>query len=231
MFDKFFNRKNRSDEPIVTDDGDGAGDFFVWLIALLLMAFTAYRSIHLISSTLPPDAQVLAFAGLAALDGGALGWLAFSSRATGARHGLAILMVAVDLFGVGAAVVADTMLIGGANPELVKTVTIWAVPIVVVANVAATFAAKALDPMRRARADERLRRARIEHERRRVQDEVEAAEREAELAMLRNRAALMRQRSAANLWGQRNGHAKDEPATATLNADGAPDAPRSKSRR
>jgi len=213
MFNGLKNRfqqgKNEPGADVPRDDGDGDGaDLYVWLICLGLMLFSGYRSLHLVTSTLPADAQVLGLAALAALDAGALGWLAFANSTSGARHGLALLMVALDLAGVGAALLADTALVAGASPELVKTVALWVVPIVVLANVAATIAAKAMSPARKARDAESQRRARIEYERRRVLDEIEAAEREAELAMLRNRASLMRQRSAAQMYER----ADDEPS-------------------
>jgi len=200
MFDKLREKLNSgSGADVPRDESEGSNDLFLWIIALVLLAFTAYRTAHLVSNTLPDDAKVMAFAALAALDFGALGWLAFANSTAGPRHGLALLMVALDLFGVGAAAIADTALVAGVNASIVENVALWAVPIIVLCNVAATFAAKALDPVRKARETERVRLARIEHARRRVLDEIEAAEREAELAMLRNRAALMRQRSAARM--------------------------------
>lgn len=229
MLDKL-RAKFKSDpgHDALRDESEGSGDLFLWIIALVLLAFTAYRTAHLVSSTLPPDAQVMAFAALAALDAGALAWLAFANRTSGPRHDLALLMLAIDLFGVGAAAIADTAMITGVNESIVETVTTWAVPIIIISNVAAIFVAKALDPRRGAREAERVRLARIELARRRVLDEIESAEREAELAMLRNRAALMRQRSAGALL--QHGLNGDDGDMVSLNSEGATEAPKARRR-
>jgi hypothetical protein len=119
------------------------------LIAIGLLIFTGFRSIHLVQSTLPGDAQVLGFAALAALDFGVLGWTFYANGgARGSQRMVAILMVIVDMAGVAAAVIADTLLVstGDQYGSLVTTVAAWILPIVVVANVAATISTKLMDP-------------------------------------------------------------------------------------
>ncbi len=126
-----------------------SGGVMIWLIAGALLLFTGFRSVHLVSSTLPPDAQILGFAALAALDLGLIAWLVYATRgARGAQRTIAILMICVDLAGVSAAVIGDTMLIGGGSAEsgLVSTVALWVLPVIVIANVAATVACHLLDP-------------------------------------------------------------------------------------
>ena len=92
---------------------NSGGSILLWIIACGLLIFTGARSVHLVQSTLPPDAQVLAFAALAALDGGLLAWLFWTTRAAkgGAQRTIGTLMIVVDLAGITAATLADTMLI------------------------------------------------------------------------------------------------------------------------
>lgn len=126
-----------------------SGGVMIWLIAGALLIFTGFRSVHLVSSTLPPDAQILGFAALAALDLGLIAWLVYATRgARGAQRTIAVLMIVVDLAGVSAAVIGDTFLIagGGAANDLVSTVALWVLPIIVIANVGATVACHLLDP-------------------------------------------------------------------------------------
>src|SRR5512136_614188 len=90
------------------------GSIMIWLIAGSLLLFTGFRSVHLVSSTLPADAQILGFAALAALDLGLLAWLFYATRgARGPQRTIAVLMICVDLAGVAAAVIGDTFLIAG----------------------------------------------------------------------------------------------------------------------
>jgi hypothetical protein len=192
-------------------------DTMVWLIAIGLLLFTGYRSMHLVSSTLPADAQVLAFAALLALDLGALGWLRFANGGARERQrGIAVLMIVVDLAGVTAAVVADTALIAApeASRSLVETIALWAVPVIVAANVAATFAVTILDPERAKREAERVRLEEIEAAKREADEALQAAQREAELTAYRQQAARMRLRTAE----QFSTNGRSEPVT--LNADG-----------
>lgn len=182
-------------------------DTMVWLIAIGLLLFTGYRSMHLVSSTLPGDAQILAVAALAALDLGALGWLRFANGGARERQrGIAVLMVVVDLAGVTAAVIADTALIAApdASRALVASVTMWAVPVIVAANVAATFAVALLDPERAKREAERMHAEEIEAAKREAEEAVAAAQREAELTAYRQQAARMRMRTAEQFSS--NGH-------------------------
>lgn len=128
----------------------------IWLIAIGLLLFTGFRSIHLVQTTLPGDSQVLAFAALAALDLGVLAWTFYANGgARGAQRTIALLMVVVDFAGVAAATLADTLLITGNNAELVGTVAAWIVPIVICANVGAVIAVHVMDPTQVVRDAER----------------------------------------------------------------------------
>lgn len=121
----------------------------LWLITIALLVFTASRSVHLIETTLPMDSQIMAYAALAGLDGGVLAWLFWTTRAahSGTQRAIGTLMIVVDLAGIAAAVLGDTMLVADAgNKEMVGMVAIWLVPIVIVSNVVATVVAHVADP-------------------------------------------------------------------------------------
>ena len=68
--------------------------FVLWCIALLLLIFTAFRSVRLIQSTLPEDAHIIAFAGLAGLDG-----YETARRLRGLPGGEDMLLVAITGYG------------------------------------------------------------------------------------------------------------------------------------
>lgn len=128
---------------------EGSGSVLLWIITTALLVFTAARSVHLIQSTLPEDSKVLAYAALAGLDGGVLAWLFWTTRsARGAtQHTIGTLMIIVDLAGITAAVLGDTMLVADpTNRAIVATVAIWLVPLVIVSNVVATVVAHLVDP-------------------------------------------------------------------------------------
>lgn len=124
------------------------GTVLLWLITIALIVFTATRSVNLIQSTMPKDSQMIAYAALAGLDGGVLAWLFWTTRSArgGVQKTIGNLMIVVDLTGMAAAVLGDTMLIAGTNKELVGMVAIWIVPIIIVSNVAATVIAHLFDP-------------------------------------------------------------------------------------
>ncbi len=125
------------------------GSVLLWLITIALIIFTATRSVDLIQSTMPEDAKMIAYAALAGLDGGVLAWLFWTTRSAqgGVQRTIGAIMIVVDLAGIGAAVLGDTMLIASdGNKELVSMVAIWVVPVVIVSNVAATIIAHIFDP-------------------------------------------------------------------------------------
>jgi hypothetical protein len=87
------------------------GKILVTLLGLALLVYSATRSIDFISLTLPPDRQVLAYFGLAALDGGIIVWLlAFMYGSHGgAQRGISLMMILVDFLGAVAMFTADTI--------------------------------------------------------------------------------------------------------------------------
>jgi hypothetical protein len=127
---------------------DKGGSVLLWLITIALIVFTATRSVNLIQSTMPADSQMVAYAALAGLDGGVLAWLFWTTRSAkgGVQRTIGSLMIVVDLAGIAAAVLGDTMLIAGTDPQMVGMVSIWVIPIIIIANIAATVVAHMFDP-------------------------------------------------------------------------------------
>jgi len=126
------------------------GAVLLWIVAIALLIFTAARSVHLVTATLPPDMAVLGFAALFGLDIGLLAWLFWTTRSArgGAQRTIGTLMVVVDLAGITAAVIGDTLLVAGgeAYQSAVSTVAVWIVPVIILSNVAAIVGAHLVDP-------------------------------------------------------------------------------------
>jgi len=86
------------------------GKILVTVLGLALLVYSSIRSVSFIQLTLSSDKQMLAFFGLAALDGGIIVWLCaflYGSHG-GAQRGLSIIMVIVDFLGAVAMFTADT---------------------------------------------------------------------------------------------------------------------------
>lgn len=85
------------------------GTVSVFLLSGLLLVYSASRSLNFIAMTLPPDRQVLAWFGLAALDIGLVVWLvAFMHGSHGWQRPIAALMIVIDLIGAVSIFTADT---------------------------------------------------------------------------------------------------------------------------
>lgn len=87
------------------------GNLLVTGLGIALLVYSAARSLDFISVTLPPDKQVLAWFGLAALDGGLVFWLLnymFGAKGGGQRA-IALIMVVVDFLGAVAMFTLDTL--------------------------------------------------------------------------------------------------------------------------
>jgi hypothetical protein len=87
------------------------GSLMVVLLGLLLLVYSAMRSLDFIELTLPADKKIMAVFGLAALDGGLLAWLlAYLHGSKGGwQRAVSLLMVGVDLLGSVAMFTADTL--------------------------------------------------------------------------------------------------------------------------
>jgi hypothetical protein len=129
------------------------GSVAVIMLSGLLLVYSASRSLNFISMTLPPERQILAWFGLAALDIGLVVWLiAFLFGSHGWQRPLAALMVGVDLIGAIAMFSADTWYEAGRS-GLINTMSPGEVQMVVIVlcgiiacNIAAAVVHVILDP-------------------------------------------------------------------------------------
>ena len=130
------------------------GSLLVTLLALALLVYSASRSLNFISMTLPKDRSILAWFGLAALDGGLICWLlAYLYGSRGAwQRGIALLMVLVDLAGCVLMFTADSLYETGKvglttafTQEEMMTFTL-ALSGIIAMNIAATVAHHLTDP-------------------------------------------------------------------------------------
>lgn len=130
------------------------GVLLVTILGGALLVYSATRSLDFISLTLPADRQVLAYFGLAALDGGLLAWLLsylYGSRG-GWQRAISILMVCVDVVGAIAMFTLDTLYNTGKNgmtaamtPEQITTAVLGLSGIIAV-NIIAVVAHHITDP-------------------------------------------------------------------------------------
>lgn len=122
-------------------------------LAVLLLIYSATRSLDFISLTLPPNRQILAWFGLAALDGGLIAWtLAYLYGAKGWQRPIAFGMVIVDLLGAIGMFTLDTLYNAGANGMTVTLTqeeifyAVLALSGVIGLNIAATVASHLMSP-------------------------------------------------------------------------------------
>lgn len=124
------------------------GGLLVTILGLLLLVYSATRSLDFIMLTLPQDRQILAYFGLAALDGGLICWLLaylYGSHG-GWQRGISLLMILVDLGGAVAMFTLDTLyntgkagMTSALSPEQLQT-AVLGLSGVIALNIAATIA-------------------------------------------------------------------------------------------
>jgi hypothetical protein len=130
------------------------GVLLVTVLGGALLVYSATRSLDFIELTLPADRKVLAYFGLAALDGGIVAWLL--SYLYGSRGGwqrvISMLMVCVDVVGAIAMFTLDTLYNTGKagmtkamTPEQI-TNAILALSGVIALNIIATIAHHITNP-------------------------------------------------------------------------------------
>lgn len=143
-----------------------AGDILILLVGAVLMVYTAYRSLHVVQSTLPPDAQPLGYAALFGLDFALVAWTIFKAKSArgDVQQTVAIFMILLQWIGVTALTLGDTLLTADPEnaPEYIQMVALWAAPIVISINVGAAIVVHLTDPERE-----------IESARNAVQDEIQ----------------------------------------------------------
>jgi hypothetical protein len=130
------------------------GVLLVTVLGGALLVYSATRSLDFIGLTLPADKQILAYFGLAALDGGILAWLlSYLNGSRGAwQRAISILMLVVDTIGAIAMFTMDTLYNTGKNgmtaamtPEAM-TNAVLALSGIIALNIIATLAHHITDP-------------------------------------------------------------------------------------
>ncbi len=148
------------------------GSLFASGLGLFLLIYSASRSLHFIGMTLPPDRKILAWFGLAALDGGLLAWLLtyLHGSVGGWQRAISLVMVIIDLLGSILLFSADTLLSAG-NVGLIAVLSetdirnvILALSGIIAANIAAVIFHELTNP-------ENLRRQAEEEARSLIQDQ------------------------------------------------------------
>ena len=153
-----------------------SSNVFITLIKIGLICYTMIRTVDLVMSTLPDSIKIFGVAAIFGLDIALLAWDNYSADPYKARsdgqHKVGVIMIVVNLIGIGAAMIADSMRIidPGGYSSVISTVSVWVISIVIISNVAALFAVNQLDPDRAeaqaAAAHEReLARMQAQHER------------------------------------------------------------------
>ncbi len=130
------------------------GVLIVTLLGGALLVYSATRSLDFIGLTLPADRQVLAYFGLAALDGGVIAWLLsylYGSRG-GWQRAISVLMLIVDVVGAIGMFTADTLyntgksgITNAMSPETI-TNAVLALSGIIALNIIATIAHHVTDP-------------------------------------------------------------------------------------
>lgn len=141
-----------------------APKFLLYAMGFILLLYTSYRTINLVSMTLPQEAVLLSVAAVVAFDGGIIAWLFYFTRGAKSNQQVAIAgaMVLVDFAGVAILFISHTLLnerLYAQNPETLRNLgvlAIWTLVIGTLANVGALLLSHAFDPdeiMTRARRD------------------------------------------------------------------------------
>lgn len=122
-------------------------NILLWILSVGLVLYTAFRSVHLVQSTLPGgNAQIMGYFALFGLDFALFIWLIYATR--GARTPVQVwvstIMIYVQIVGIVLAVIADTLLVfnSAVNASLVGQITGWFIPVVIGINVAAGITCK-----------------------------------------------------------------------------------------
>jgi hypothetical protein len=131
------------------------GALLATLLGLVLLVYSASRALNFIAMTLPADKQILAWFGLAALDGGLIAWtLAYLHGSRGWQRPIALGMVLIDLVGAVGMFTLDTLYHMGQSgmtqaltQDELQTAAL-ALSGVIALNIAATVAHHLTDPDR-----------------------------------------------------------------------------------
>lgn len=128
----------------------GLGDILLLIVNAGAVAYSAARSWHVVSQSLPPEMMIFGVVALSVLETALVGWEIYylTSAKNGTQKGIALLMFLAQLTASGALVAGDTWMQVDpqAAPEFIKMAVLWSVPAILVANMAALFGVHAADP-------------------------------------------------------------------------------------
>ena len=130
------------------------GVFIITILGGALLIYSATRSLDFISLTLPADRQILAYFGLAALDGGLVAWtLSYLYGSRGAwQRAISVMMLIVDVIGAIAMFTLDTLyntgkagMTAAMTPAMI-TNAVLALSGIIALNIIATIGHHVTDP-------------------------------------------------------------------------------------
>lgn len=160
---------DRSDELIQkllpdfqTDHGGmSLGDLIVIVLDLVLLLYTAYRSWHFLSLSVPAEFAFMALIGLWGLSLGAVSWslVWMFGSTTPYQDWAAMTMFVVDLLGELITSVVDTISYSNAAalPDVARQIAWFGIPVIIIGNVVAGFIYHMSSPAtRRKRARRRM---------------------------------------------------------------------------
>ena len=135
--------------------GKGVTSMVVTVLMLALLVFTASRTLDLFQQVLPVSQSIFAYFGLAAIDGGVLGWSYFYAHgARGFQRSIALMMTGLSLIAVAMTTIGD-LLIDAGNKGIITSVDegtrlalLVAIGVMVVINVTAGFLVHITEPER-----------------------------------------------------------------------------------
>jgi hypothetical protein len=137
-----------------THGQDKSNNVFLMVIKYGLVVYTALRSVDLVRGTMPESIKTFAVLVVCGLDLAFLAWDNYAAHKAknASQHTVGVGMIVIDLIGIGLALIADTATV--IDPEgsrqLIMTVALFAIPILVVANIGALSAIDQMDPDRKA---------------------------------------------------------------------------------
>lgn len=156
VLDKLTPRK----AAIKTDHGGfGLGDLIVVVLGVVLLIYTGYRTWHVLSTTVPTDAEVISVLGLWGLDIGAVAWslVWIFGSTTWMQNVVSISMWVVDLLGMIGTSLVDTLAPVGKLPANMATIIYYGVVLVIAGNVVVGFVYHMTSPhTRRVRRERKM---------------------------------------------------------------------------
>lgn len=131
-----------------------ASRYIIFALNLVLIGYTAMRTVHLVQMTLAPDSQIAAYFALAALDIGLVFWCEAFLHGSESfeQKAISAIIAVINFLGIGAATIADTFLQSGENGFVKKpsqdalTDVILAISIIILVNVGGGFLFNAMSP-------------------------------------------------------------------------------------